>query len=208
MSKLLLLAGFSSLLFSSCMSVPMSMVIDPVASKKIAAPLPNPPVPVKTYISGDVSWGGKPAPFFTKGYFKDRLTNSLNTIPGFVITKESEAQLVIHVSRNNKADSSEMNSKMRRVIAKESAGEAISNKYDHFFKIAGNGKEWSGNVAHGLYMVVGDPSAPGVVGPIYNATTRPDGGGVNFTELIKGEEAMVREILISALDQAKKKGCF
>jgi hypothetical protein len=208
MSKFLLLAGFSSLLISSCMPVPMSIIVDPVASKKIAAPLPNPSPSVRTYISGDVSWGGKPAPFFTKGYFKDRLTNSLNTIPGFVITKESEAELVIHVSRNNKADSNEMNSKLRRVTAKESAGEAITNNYDHYFKITGNGKEWSGNVAHGVYMVVGDPSAPGVVGQIYNATTGPSGGGISFSGLIEGEEAMVREILISALDQAKKKGCF
>ncbi len=101
-----------------------------------------------------------------------------------------------------------MNSKLRRVISKESTGEAIANNYDHFFKITGNGKEWSGNVAHGLYMVVGDLSAPGVVGQIYNATTGPSGGGINYSEVIKGEEAMVREILISALDQAKKKGCF
>jgi hypothetical protein len=207
--EITIILGLVSLLASSCSPVPMSVIVNPVTSKKIAAPIPVPNHPIKTYVTGDVSWGGKPAPFgIANGYFKSRLTNSLNTIPGFTFTKESEAELIIHVSRNNKMDSGEMNAKIRKVISKESTGEAITNNYDHFFKIDGNGKEWSGNVAHGMYFIVGDPSAPGIIGEVYSGTTSEHGGAPNFSETIKGEEAMMRQILIFALDQAKKKGCF
>jgi hypothetical protein len=203
-TKLLAVTGLCSLLLASCALPPMSAVIDPNASKKLASNEPRPSNPIKTHVVCDVSWGGEPAPL-AKGYFTKRLTNALASISGFVPSTEKEADLVIKVSRNNKWNKAEMNEKVKRVTSKQTDGEAILNKYDHFFQISGQGKTWSGNVPHQLYLVVGNTTSTNVTGQIYSGTS---GGVLDFKEMTQCDEAMIREVLVYALNQAKRSGCF
>jgi hypothetical protein len=192
-----------SFLFASC-TPPMSAVIDQSSSKKIAAKDPVSKQTTKVYVECDVSWGGEPAPI-ARGYFTKRVTNALITIPGFTLSDKENSVLMIKISRNNKWDKSEMNEKLKRVISKQSDGEAIVNKYDHFFHITGQGRTWSGNIPHQIYMVVGNTTSSNVAGQIYTGSS---GALLDFKELTQGDEAMIREVLVFALNQAKNSGCF
>lgn len=205
-TSVLALTAFT-FLQSSCSPLPLAAIIDSSQTKKLAAPVPSPSKPVNASVTCDVSWGGKPAPI-ANGYFKKRIINSLSTIPGFLVTKDSESTLKIHVSRNNKWDSKSMSQKTRKVVNKESSGEAVVNNYDHYFTISGNGKQWSGNVPHTIYMVIGDVTSTGVQGLIFSGTNETSGGTLNTMELVQGDEAMLKQVIIYALYQARKAGCY
>lgn len=202
----LLGAGSLAFLACSCVSpIKQTIVIDPAIAATMPPAPPGVTHTVKVSISGDVSWGGKSAPI-ANGYFRKRLKNVVTSLPGYELTKESDADLVIYVKRNNKFNKNEAREKALKVARKQSAGETVPNLYDHVFTVKGPKGSWSGNVPHTVYFLYGDSRVSPVVGQNYIGAEH--GGGLQWDDLVAGDEAMLRQVVCKALAEAKSQGCY
>jgi hypothetical protein len=162
-------------------------------------------LPIKVYVSGDVSWAGKPAPI-ANGYFKQRLKNVFKTIPGYKLTAKNSADLVIHVKRNNKFIRREMMDKVNKVARRQSLCETSPNLYDHTFKITGPKGVWEGNVPHKIMFVYGDIKYASEIGQSFKAGE--EGKFLEISDLVMADEAMLSQVVIHALSQAHSSGIF
>ena len=194
--------------FPSCMPFKQVVVIDPEISKSMPKALPEVEKTTKVYITGDVSWGGKPAPI-ANGYFKKRLKNVINSSPSYEYSNEKDADLVVYVKRNNKFDKADMKLKVNRLITKQSNCEVVPNLYDHVCTITGSGKSWSGNVPHTAHMILGDGKQSSLVGESYTGSQSGFAPtAIEWDDLVAADEALLKQVLGKAFASAKKAGCY
>ena len=190
----------------SCVSpVKQTCIIDSSIAATMAKSAPVQALPIKVYVSGDVSWAGKPAPI-ANGYFKQRLKNVFKTIPGYTLTSKSSADLVIHVKRNNKFMRKEMMEKAIKVAKRQSLCETSPNLYDHIFKITGPKGVWEGNVPHKIMFVYGDIKYASDIGQSFKGAE--EGNFLEISDLVMADEAMLSQVVIHALSQAHASGIF
>lgn len=204
-----LIALLAMAIMPSCMPFKTVSVIDPSISRSMPKELPKVSKTTKVFISGDVSWGGKPAPI-ANGYFKKRLKNVIQASTGYEYAKEKEADLIVYVKRNNKFDKADIQRKINRLIRKQSNCEIVANMYDHVITINGSGKSWSGNVPHTVHMVMGDGRQSSVVGQ--SNTMHRQGASIltalEWDDAVAADEAMIRQVLGKAFLKAKQAGCY
>jgi hypothetical protein len=202
MYRYCILCLFAASLLSSCMP-PMEVMAKNSAMRNLACAKPIPESPVKVYIRGEVQWNGKNRPI-ANGYFSKRLRNTVSSLEGFSVVPEREADLKIHVKRNNKYDRREMNNAVKAVQSGAASMGVVENDYDQLFTITGPNRKWSGNVPHGIYFIVGDESQANIDG--FDLNIGANHGMIK--SLFLADEFMLTQVVTYALKQAQLAGCF
>ncbi len=177
----------------------MTYVIDKTKSDKLFSEIPTFSKPLKIHVTATERLNGD-AIVFGNSYLESCMKKSIKTIPGLMISNVKDADIRMTVYRNGAVDMKDMNNKINRVMKGYSQCEVCYYNMQYGVSIAGINSNWAGNITHGTYFVFGDLAQSGVSGALYACDS--------FKSIKSMDEEMCKQVLVKALHEAKKNGCY